>query len=152
MTTIIERWTKRRRNGEALNPAPGFPVTTPWGIPGDWQAGHHTGEDHACPTGSILRAVTQGEVVSIGGWGDAYGTHVIIETNLRDGITYRYAYCHMSRVAVRVGQQVEPGTFIGRSGATGRVTGPHLHFEVRTSPFGYANHDVHPLRVQKRPS
>jgi murein DD-endopeptidase MepM/ murein hydrolase activator NlpD len=51
---------------------------------------------------------------------------------MHDGTYTQYG--HLSSIGVSVGQAVEPGQQIGLSGATGNVTGPHLHFEARTSP------------------
>jgi murein DD-endopeptidase MepM/ murein hydrolase activator NlpD len=64
------------------------------------------------------------------GWGGSYGNQVVIKMN--DGTYTQYG--HLSSVGVSVGQQVTPGQQIGLSGATGNVTGAHLHFEARTSP------------------
>lgn len=63
------------------------------------------------------------------GWGGAYGNHVVIK--MHDGTYTQYG--HLSSVGVSVGQQVTPGQQIGVSGATGNVTGAHLHFEARTT-------------------
>lgn len=52
-------------------------------------------------------------------------------------------YGHLSAISVRAGQSVDTGQRVGRSGATGNATGPHLHFEVRTGP-GYGS-DINPL-------
>ncbi|WP_435865906.1 M23 family metallopeptidase [Streptomyces wedmorensis] len=83
------------------------------------------------------RAVGPGRVVAAG-YGRSYGYEVVIRHP--DG---RYTqYAHLSRIDVTRGQGVSAGQRIARSGATGRVTGPHLHFEVRTAPsFGA---DVNP--------
>lgn len=137
------------------NPIPGHPVTYPYGIrDAAYQAGHHTGEDHAAAIGTPCVAVTAGRVVEVstagGTWGAAYGTLVVIETTDRDRI-YRYGYCHLSRTLVRVGQTVRPGDRIGLSGATGNVTGPHLHFEARAFPYRYGD-DIRPLLVKKAPT
>ncbi|MEU6810082.1 transglycosylase family protein [Streptomyces sp. NPDC046831] len=97
-----------------------------------WSKGYHTGVDFAVATGTSVRAIAGGHVVAAG-WGGAYGYQVVIRHT--DG---RYSqYGHLSAIAVRDGQTVTGGQRIGRSGATGNVTGPHLHFEVRTGPgFG----------------
>jgi murein DD-endopeptidase MepM/ murein hydrolase activator NlpD len=58
----------------------------------------------------------------------------------------RVAYCHLSRTSVRVGQQVREGQQLGAVGTTGNSTGPHLHIEARTSPFGYNNRITDPTR------
>ncbi|MEU9984328.1 transglycosylase family protein [Streptomyces sp. NPDC050856] len=103
-----------------------------------WSSGYHTGVDFAVPTGTAVRAVASGRVVSAG-WGGAYGYQVVIRHH--DG---RYSqYAHLSALAVREGQSVNSGQRIARSGSTGNSTGPHLHFEVRTGP-GYGS-DIDPL-------
>ncbi|MEU0336454.1 transglycosylase family protein [Streptomyces sp. NPDC006193] len=103
-----------------------------------WSKGYHTGVDFAVPTGTSVRAAATGHVVSAG-WGGSYGYQVVLRH--ADG---RYTqYAHLSAISVRAGQSVAAGQRIGRSGATGNVTGPHLHFEVRTGP-GFGS-DVDPL-------
>ncbi|MFJ3639504.1 transglycosylase family protein [Streptomyces sp. NPDC090108] len=103
-----------------------------------WSKGYHTGIDFLVGTGTSVQAVAPGHVVAAG-WGGSYGYQVVIRH--ADG---RYTqYGHLSAISVRAGQSVAEGQRIGRSGATGNVTGPHLHFEVRTGPdFGS---DVDPL-------
>ncbi|MFI5979329.1 peptidoglycan DD-metalloendopeptidase family protein [Streptomyces sp. NPDC051555] len=114
-------------------------ITTRYGASGSmWSSGHHTGVDFAVGTGTTVRAVGAGTVVSAG-WGGAYGNEVVIRH--ADG---RYSqYGHMSQLSVSVGQSVGAGQSIGLSGSTGNVTGPHLHFEIRTGA-GYGT-DVDPL-------
>ena len=105
---------------------------------GSWSSGHHTGVDFPVPTGTTVKAVSAAKVVSAG-WADAYGYEVVLRH--RDG---RYSqYGHLSAISVRAGQTVGTGQRVGRSGATGNATGPHLHFEVRTGP-GYGT-DIDPL-------
>ncbi|MEU9383069.1 peptidoglycan DD-metalloendopeptidase family protein, partial [Streptomyces sp. NPDC048279] len=108
-------------------------IGTPYHASGShWSKGYHTGVDFLAPTGSSVRAVETGEVVTAG-WGGSYGYQVVIRH--ADG---RYTqYGHLSAISVRAGQHVSTGQRIGRSGSTGNATGPHLHFEVRTGPgFG----------------
>lgn len=103
-----------------------------------WSSGYHTGTDFVVPTGTAIKAVGPGTVVSAG-WDGAYGNEVVIQH--ADG---RYSqYAHMSSLGVSAGQSVTGGQQIGLSGSTGNVTGPHLHFEIRTSP-NYGS-DVDPL-------
>ncbi|MFI1355871.1 peptidoglycan DD-metalloendopeptidase family protein [Streptomyces sp. NPDC020898] len=94
-----------------------------------WSSGYHTGVDFVVPTGTSLKAVGAGTVVSAG-WGGAYGNQVVIK--LADG--YYAQYAHLSQLSVSAGQTVTEGQQVGLSGATGNVTGPHLHFEIRTTP------------------
>ncbi|MET8469217.1 LysM peptidoglycan-binding domain-containing M23 family metallopeptidase [Streptomyces sp. NPDC006422] len=93
-----------------------------------WSSGSHTGADFSVPTGTAVKAITDGTVVSAGD-GGAYGNQVVIEH--ADGHFSQYA--HLSSIAVAQGDKVTAGQEIGKSGATGNVTGPHLHFEVRTT-------------------
>ncbi|MFG2681689.1 M23 family metallopeptidase [Streptomyces sp. NPDC048392] len=94
-----------------------------------WSSGSHTGIDFHAAGGTTVHAVGVGTVVEAG-WGGAYGNQVVIK--MHDGTYTQYG--HLSSIGVSVGQSVGPGLRIGLSGATGNVTGPHLHFEARTSP------------------
>ncbi len=86
----------------------------------------HTGQDYPAPTGSRVAAAGRGCVQSIG-WQDGYGRVVVIRHRL--GMTSWYA--HLSRIDVPRGRCVVAGDRIGAVGATGRASGPHLHFELR---------------------
>jgi murein DD-endopeptidase MepM/ murein hydrolase activator NlpD len=111
-------------------PVAGATVGTPYRMSGSmWSSGYHTGVDFVVPTGTSLKAVGAGTVVSAG-WGGAYGNQVVIKLN--DGHYAQYA--HLSQLSVSAGQTVTAGQQVGLSGATGNVTGPHLHFEIRTTP------------------
>ncbi|AWZ09060.1 MULTISPECIES: LysM peptidoglycan-binding domain-containing M23 family metallopeptidase [unclassified Streptomyces] len=103
-----------------------------------WSSGYHTGVDFSASTGSTVKAVGAGTVVSAG-WGGAYGNEVVIRH--ADGKYSQYA--HLSQLNVSSGQSVSAGQTVGLSGATGNVTGPHLHFEIRTGP-SYGS-DIDPL-------
>lgn len=106
---------------------------------GSWSSGYHTGVDFPVATGTAIKAVGPGEVVSAG-WAGAYGYQVVIRHS--DG---RYSqYAHLSALGVKAGHKVSGGQRIGRSGSTGNTTGPHLHFEMRTGP-GYGS-DIDPLK------
>ncbi len=110
------------------------PITAQWRQPGNWAAGYHTGVDIGCPVGTPVYATIGGDVRANRNWGSAYGTLLLINDNV-DGSDW--GYCHMSRVVVRDGQRVATNQLIGYSGATGRVTGPHLHLERRPRQGGY---------------
>ena len=89
-------------------------------------ASFHDGIDIAAPEGTPVRAIESGEVV----YSDqlrGYGNMVI----LRHADGFVSVYAHNERNLVRQGQQVSRGEIIARVGSTGRVTGPHLHFEIR---------------------
>jgi murein DD-endopeptidase MepM/ murein hydrolase activator NlpD len=85
----------------------------------------HYGLDIDGHTGDPIVAATGG-TVTYADWMGGFGKLVIIE---QGGTEYYYA--HASELLVRVGQQVAPGALIARVGTTGRVTGSHLHFEIR---------------------
>jgi murein DD-endopeptidase MepM/ murein hydrolase activator NlpD len=112
------------------SPVPGGGVGTGYKVAGSmWSSGYHTGVDFSVPTGTSLKAVGSGTVVSAG-WAGAYGNQVVIE--LADGHYAQYA--HLSSLSVSAGQTVTGGQQVGLSGSTGNSTGPHLHFEIRTTP------------------
>jgi len=124
------------------------PVDTGAGTPyratgSSWSKGYHTGVDFPVPTGTSVKSVAAGQVVT-SGWGGSFGYQVVIKH--ADG---RYSqYAHLSAISVKDGQKVVPGQRIGRSGSTGNSSGPHLHFEVRTGPeFGS---DIDPVAYLRK--
>lgn len=118
---VSSEWSKRRKN----------PAT------GKWSS--HAGIDIAAPVGTDVHAAFGGKVISCrhnSYDGDPYlwlglksGNHVWIENS--DGATQYYG--HLSEVFVREGDTVAQGQKIGEVGQTGRVTGPHLHFETMST-------------------
>ncbi|MBV8552357.1 MAG: peptidoglycan DD-metalloendopeptidase family protein [Acidobacteriaceae bacterium] len=88
----------------------------------------HTGIDLAAPVGTPVHATADGVVVSAG-WSGDYGKLVVI--NHGSGLETYYA--HLSQCLVVPGQEVRDGQVIALSGGTGRVTGPHMHYEVRVA-------------------
>ncbi|MFF6878084.1 MULTISPECIES: peptidoglycan DD-metalloendopeptidase family protein [unclassified Streptomyces] len=124
------REAERKRLNTFVSPISGSYVSTSYQAnSGLWSSGSHTGVDFHAASGTSVHAVGAGTVVEAG-WGGSYGNQIVIKMN--DGTYTQYG--HLSSAGVSVGQQVTPGQQIGLSGATGNVTGPHLHFEARTSP------------------
>ena len=90
----------------------------------------HTGTDIACAEGTPILAAADGIVTVANGldsWGGSYGYYIQIGHG--GGLETLYAHC--SSICVTTGQQVQAGEVIGYVGHTGRVTGNHLHLEVR---------------------
>ena len=90
----------------------------------------HTGTDIACAEGTPILAAADGTVTvanSLDSWGGSYGYYIQIDHG--GGLETLYAHC--SSICVTTGQQVQAGEVIGYVGHTGRVTGNHLHLEVR---------------------
>jgi peptidoglycan hydrolase-like protein with peptidoglycan-binding domain len=100
------------------------PVGDGFGPRGTW---FHPGLDYVAGAGTPVTAAGAGCVVRAGWDGGGYGNLVVLRHRL--GLTSWYA--HLSTIAVRPGECVAVGALVGRVGATGRSTGPHLHFELR---------------------
>ncbi len=86
----------------------------------------HTGIDFKAATGYPVRCTAAGKVIAAeyaGGYGN------MVEIDHGNGVTTRYG--HMSRILVKPGQRLDKGDIVGKSGSTGRSTGPHVHYEVR---------------------
>lgn len=88
----------------------------------------HPGVDIVVNPGTPIRATADGRVV-LSGWNGGYGLAVVIS----HGNGLETLYGHLSKVGYLVGQEIRRGEILGYSGATGRATGPHLHYEVHVS-------------------
>jgi len=88
---------------------------------------HHGGIDIGSPAGTPVRSPAPGTVVLATSGGDL-GKHVMLD----HGNGLQSVYGHMEELDVKAGDHVEKGQVIGLVGSTGRSTGPHLHYEVRT--------------------
>ncbi|MFM9372435.1 M23 family metallopeptidase [Streptomyces sp. Da 82-17] len=129
------------------NPVKNYTLTASYAQAGGMWSAKHSGQDFAVPVGTKVSAVHNGTVVKAGpngaGDGPAYGNAVVIKHE-----NGRYSqYAHLSKVGVKVGQKVKTGQEIARSGNTGNSSGPHLHFEIRTSAnYGTAINPVSFMR------
>lgn len=145
-----------------VNPTPGYSISTPYKKRGKYwsldQAGDplkhtrrgnngrpgwgiHTGADMAGgASGARIVSATPGKVIAANAYDKAYGYKVIVRWG-----KYDVWYCHMpkGRATVRVGQTVKAGQQIGVVGATGNVSGAHLHLELRTAGGGFTLSSFH---------
>jgi murein DD-endopeptidase MepM/ murein hydrolase activator NlpD len=116
------------RTALTIQPVDGA-ITSPFGArldPLDGDLRGHAGLDLRAPAGSPARAAGAGTVVRAEAAG-GYGNLVVVDHG--GGLETRYA--HLAHIDVEPGQRIEAGQSLGLVGATGRTTGPHLHFEVR---------------------
>ena len=116
-----------------------------------WRA--HKGIDYGAPTGTRVKATADGVVESVSRH-NAYGNVIV----LRHQSKYTTLYGHLSRFAkgLRKGKRVAQGEVIGYVGATGLVTGPHLHYEFRISgvhqnPLRVAMPEAPPITLAQKP-
>jgi murein DD-endopeptidase MepM/ murein hydrolase activator NlpD/phage-related protein len=113
-------------SGQWIKPV-NVPYGTKFGVKGSmWSSGRHTGLDFPAPVGRKVVAVDNGTVSQVTS-GGPYGKHVMV--NHGGGLASLYA--HMSAIAAKMGAGIKQGGRIGSVGATGNVTGPHLHLEAR---------------------
>lgn len=131
--TALMREAYARRTPVSLSPAPFLtpaqgPHSSPFGLRRFWNdqpRSPHSGLDIAAPTGTPVRAPAPGEVVVTGTF-HFNGNTVMID----HGGGLVTMYCHLDEIAVREGERLPRGGRIGLVGATGRVTGAHLHWSV----------------------
>ncbi|MFJ8005460.1 M23 family metallopeptidase [Streptomyces fagopyri] len=117
-----------------IDPVKKYTLSATFNQAGGMWAHKHSGQDFAVPLGTDVSAAHGGTVVKAGGNGagdgPAYGNAIVIKHG--NGTYSQYA--HLSRIDVRIGQVVTTGQHIALSGNTGNSSGPHLHFEIRTTP------------------
>lgn len=118
-------------SGPLLLPVGNARISSPYGYrihPVTGERKLHTGVDFAVPQGTDIHAAESGTVI-VAEWWSGYGYCVVIDHG--GGMWTLYGHIREGGIKVSVGDKVERGQTIAESGATGRVTGPHLHFEVR---------------------
>jgi murein DD-endopeptidase MepM/ murein hydrolase activator NlpD len=127
-----------------VTPTTGYVLGAHFNQAGSHWMHKHSGQDFVVPTGTKVRAAHEGTVVEAD-WGGAYGNNIVI----KHGSHLYTQYGHLSKFLVHVGEHVNTGETIALSGSTGNSTGPHLHFEVRTTPYyGSGVEPIHFLKEQ----
>ena len=132
-----------------MSTAPGtYQLSSPFGYRNDPINGTskmHTGVDFSCDPGNPIYATGDGTVIVVESDFYGYGNHIEVD----HGFGYVSRYSHLSDMFAYVGQKVRRGDCIALSGKSGRVTGPHLHYEVMyrnefVNPAGYMDLDISP--------
>ncbi|WP_381795317.1 M23 family metallopeptidase [Streptomyces niveus] len=142
---------KAAKNPTWAKPVSKYTLSATYGRGGGMWASKHSGQDFAVSVGTKVKAVHTGTVVKAGpngaGDGPAYGNAIVIKHGTGSSAKYSQ-YAHLSKVKVQAGQKVDKGQSIALSGNTGNSSGPHLHFEIRTTPnYGSAINPVSFLRA-----
>lgn len=127
-------------------PVPGYSQGTAYGVRGPYWScsrdaygnGIHTGVDYPAPTGTRVVAARAGKVVYCN-HGTAFGNH---QLEILPGDGTRDFYAHMTTRTPPDGSQIAAGATVGKVGAEGNVTGPHLHFERHGVTSGPWNCDI----------
>lgn len=137
-----------KKTGLWDKPVEKYTLSATYGKGGSMWASKHSGQDFAVPTGTPVDAVAAGTVVKAGpnggGDGPAYGNAIVI----KHANNMYSQYAHLSKIQVKVGQKVAVDQQIALSGNTGNSSGPHLHFEIRTTPnYGSSVNPVAFLRT-----
>lgn len=129
-TSAISPYSGQSNKQTLSSPIPGTAPTTMYGAkdPGMWNGAknYHTGDDYAVPVGTSVKAVADGTV-----YDDSPGADFGVYVQVDHGNGYQTLYGHLQSRSVKIGQKIVTGQEVGKSGQSGNVTGPHLHFEVR---------------------
>ncbi|MFJ7768139.1 M23 family metallopeptidase [Streptomyces sp. NPDC097107] len=148
-TVAAKKAAPEKKAASWVDPVKKYKLTASFAQNGGMWAAKHSGQDFAVPIGTNVVAAHGGTVVKAGGNGagdgPAYGNAIVIKHG--NGTYSQYA--HLSKVNVKAGQIVKTGQSIAKSGNTGNSSGPHLHFEIRTTPnYGSAVDPVSFLRAK----
>ena len=125
-----------------------FRMSSPFGYRSDPLTGEskmHTGMDFSCDPGNPVYATGDGTVILVESDFYGYGNHIEVD----HGFGYVSRYSHLADMFAYVGQKVSRGDCIALSGKSGRVTGPHLHYEIMyrndfVNPASYMDLDISP--------
>ncbi|WP_282090576.1 M23 family metallopeptidase [Streptomyces tendae] len=148
-STTAKQTATKKKAASWVDPVKKYELSASFAQNGGMWAHKHSGQDFAVPIGTNVVAAHGGTVVKAGGNGagdgPAYGNAIVIKHG--NGTYSQYA--HLSKVNVKIGQIVKTGQSIAKSGNTGNSSGPHLHFEIRTTPnYGSAVDPVAFLRAK----
>lgn len=128
------RTVAAQKSAAWVKPVSSYTLSATFNQGGAMWAHKHSGQDFAVPVGTSVKAAAAGTVVKAGpnggGDGPAYGNAIVVKH--ANGTYSQYA--HLSKIKVYIGQKVAAGQQIALSGNTGNSSGPHLHFEIRTTP------------------
>ncbi|MYS77884.1 peptidoglycan DD-metalloendopeptidase family protein [Streptomyces sp. SID5926] len=146
-STTAKKTAAKKKAASWVDPVKKYELSASFAQNGGMWAHKHSGQDFAVPIGTNVVAAHGGTVVKAGGNGagdgPAYGNAIVIKHG--NGTYSQYA--HLSKINVKIGQIVKTGQSIAKSGNTGNSSGPHLHFEIRTTPnYGSAVDPVAFLR------
>ncbi len=130
MRKAAEKQAAKIKENKWVLPLASYGITATFGQYGLW-ASYHTGLDFNANSGDPIMAIANGTVTSTG-YDGAYGNKTVV--TLDDGT--EIWFCHQTSIYVAVGDRVNGGEVIGTVGATGNVTGSHLHLEVRPGGGG----------------
>ncbi|MEM7290775.1 MAG: M23 family metallopeptidase, partial [Pseudomonadota bacterium] len=100
--------------------------------PFNGRAAMHSGIDFKAPSGTRVYTTGDGKVIEAGRKG---GFGKMVAVRHKNGLVTRYA--HLSRINVKTGEWISKGKMVGKVGSTGRSTGPHLHYEIRSGKKAY---------------
>jgi murein DD-endopeptidase MepM/ murein hydrolase activator NlpD len=131
--TVAPKTVSAKTAASWVDPVKKYTLSASFAQAGSMWQSTHSGQDFAVASGTNVVAAHGGTVVKAGGNGAgdgaAYGNAIVIKHG--NGTYSQYA--HLSRIDVKVGQVVSTGQHIALSGNTGNTSGPHLHFEIRTT-------------------
>ncbi|MDW4906989.1 M23 family metallopeptidase [Streptomyces sp. ADMS] len=133
VTGVVQAQAAAKKAASWVDPVKKYTLSASFNQAGNLWSSTHSGQDFAVPSGTKVVAAHGGTVVKAGGNGagdgPAYGNAIVI----KHGNGSYSQYAHLSRINVKVGQVVATGQRIALSGNTGNSSGPHLHFEIRTT-------------------
>ncbi|MEU9522185.1 M23 family metallopeptidase [Streptomyces sp. NPDC048224] len=133
-TVTAKKTAAKKKAPTWVDPVKKYELSASFAQNGGMWAHKHSGQDFAVPIGTNVVAAHGGTVVKAGGNGagdgPAYGNAIVVKHG--NGTYSQYA--HLSKINVKIGQVVKTGQSIAKSGNTGNSSGPHLHFEIRTTP------------------
>lgn len=151
LSTALSTWTNTPANVDFTLPAHGR-LSSPFGLKRffNQQARKpHSGLDIAAPTGAAVNAPANGTIIDVGNY--FFNGHTVLIDHGQGLIS---GYFHLSKTLVKTGDPVKQGQKIAEIGATGRVTGPHLHWnvylnETKVDPAFFISDHIHKLAKNK---